>query len=72
MNLEHHAENTKMPIPENALKMGTELAESGALIYGQKLTDLTREELIAVAALGWNAYSKQLEQTMDMLRTHGQ
>lgn len=41
-------------IPRMALERGTKLSE-GMTVYGKLLTDMTKEELIAVAALGWDA-----------------
>lgn len=55
-----------MPIPEEALKRGLELAK-GALIFGVPFTELTHEELIAVAALGWKAEARAVENHLESL-----
>ena len=56
-------------LPEKFIKDGLALSE-GALFMGRPINELTREELIAVAAKGWKAYSDQLQdgiRTMDIL-----
>ena len=63
-------------LPDQFMKRGTELADT-CLLFGEKLTDLSREELIAAAAQGWRAYSDLLEQnsrhaeTMRLFRFNG-
>lgn len=42
-------------IPASVLEKGLELAETGT-VYGKKLTELTPEELLAVAAFFCNRY----------------
>jgi hypothetical protein len=44
-------------IPEQFLREGMILGE-GTRIFGVELSELSREELIAVAAQGWNAERK--------------
>jgi len=49
------------------MSLSVEIKEKGlaiakeATIYGCKFEDLDRDELIAVAALGWKAYTDQLD-----------
>lgn len=56
-----------MPIPKTALKRGLELSE-GASIFGVQFSELTREELIAVAALGWFKKAKESEDKLNRWR----
>lgn len=42
------------PLPSDLVARGLKLA-SGARFMGRCLGDLTRDELIAVAAIGWDA-----------------
>lgn len=59
-----------MKLPEFFVAEGAEMAE-GCAIFGVLLQDMTREELLAVAAQGWNAYTKSMEQaTKDMRMLH--
>jgi len=44
-------------IPKRFIESGTELA-NGASLYGVMFEDMTREELIAAAAHGWNEQRK--------------
>lgn len=51
---------TKRKLPEKFLTEGTALAED-ASIFGVRLSDLSRDELLAVAAQGWKAHQKLLD-----------
>lgn len=44
-------------ISEETLERGLKLAE-GSTIYGIEFKDLTRDQLIALAALGWSLYKE--------------
>jgi len=48
-----------MALDKDIVKKGLVIAE-GSTIYGELMEDLTREELLAVAALGWKAYKDSL------------
>jgi hypothetical protein len=48
------------PLPQSFVKRGLQLAE-GALLFGKSFSDMTRDELIAAAAQGWNAERQQRE-----------
>lgn len=48
---------------KSIIDRGTKLAE-GALCYGVHLQEMTREELIAIAAIGWKAYTEKLDEPM--------
>lgn len=48
-----------MKLPAHVYETGLRAAE-GATICGVRLSDLTRDELISVAALGWKLYNEQL------------
>ena len=52
-----------MPLNQSVIDRGTALAK-GATCYGVPLEDMTREELLAVAALGWKAYTDQLQSSI--------
>lgn len=49
-----------MNLPDDFVKTGLKLAH-GLLLFGKPLDEMTREELIAAAAQGWNAERKQRE-----------
>jgi hypothetical protein len=60
-----------MGIPEEMKEEGLSLSR-GASIFGMSFDSLSREELVAVAVLGWKAYSDQLEEggrQMEFLRS---
>ena len=46
---------------EHIKERGLELAK-GAQLYGQALEEMTRDELLAAAALGWNQYRELLQE----------
>ena len=47
-------------LPNSFVEKGLALAQ-GATLYGVAFEDMTREELIAAAAQGWNEERKQRE-----------
>ena len=49
---------------ESTKQRGLALA-AGSTLYGKPMEDMTREELLATAALGWNAYKEQLQIRLD-------
>ena len=49
-------------LPEDILEDGLEIAK-GAMIFGVAIDKMTINELKAVAALGWKAYSDQIMKT---------
>jgi hypothetical protein len=65
---EHETTREQCPLPEGWVKSGLAHAE-GARIFGRLLTDLTRDELIAVAAQGWHAERKAREELRGALGT---
>lgn len=48
-----------MPISKHIIRYGLELAK-GSIIYGEPIESLSKEELVAVAALGWKAFNDTL------------
>jgi len=48
-------------LPDGFVQEGLKIAK-GAVIFGVRLDDLSRDELLASAAHGWEAYRRQLEQ----------
>lgn len=54
-------------LPENYVNEGLVLAES-AKFMGLSLNTLSKEELIAVAAYGWKAYSDQISASIEQAR----
>lgn len=49
-----------MSLPENFMTKYLEKAKEST-IFGEKLDDLTRDELIAAAAAGWYQYERLLK-----------
>lgn len=47
-------------LPDPFIRDGLRLAE-GATLFGILLSDLSRDELIAAAAKGWDAFRKEIE-----------
>jgi hypothetical protein len=47
-------------IPDSVFEQGRTLAKS-ATFYGVPLGDFTRDELIAIAAIGWVEYTEALQ-----------
>lgn len=45
------------------LARGLALAETMTL-YGERLSDLSRDELLAAAVLGWDAYNRHLDESI--------
>lgn len=56
-----------MALNKSLIDRGTALAK-GATCYGVQLEDMTREELLAVAALGWKSYTDHLQQSISASR----
>lgn len=56
-----------MELPEEFVKSGTAIAK-GAYIFGKPLMDCSREELIAVAAHGWDSERRAREGARDTTR----
>lgn len=54
-------------LPAEMVEEGTKLAQ-GQRFLDVPLVDLTREEAIAVAAIGWDAYRRQLASSTSALR----
>lgn len=52
-----------MVLPTKFVKENMELAD-GTLFMGHKISDLSRDELIAVAVAGWRAEQKAREEGM--------
>jgi len=52
-----------MSLPPDLIERGLKLAR-GANFMGERIEDLTREELMAIAALGWQAYSNQITESI--------
>jgi len=50
-------------LPKDIVKRGTSLAV-GTTVYGCGLTELPKEELLAIAAIGWDMYSKKLKESI--------
>ncbi|WP_236175352.1 hypothetical protein [Pseudomonas pseudonitroreducens] len=46
-------------IPEHILKRGLAMA-SGSTVFGVPLEELSKDELMAVAALGWSNYNREI------------
>jgi len=55
-----------MGIPEQTIKQGVALAE-GATVYGVEFTDMSRDELIAIAAIGWDAYTREMDKEQEFV-----
>lgn len=55
---------TKTKLPADFVAEGLRLAKGGSL-YGVPFEDLSRDELIAAAAMGWKAHNDQLRQSID-------
>lgn len=45
-------------LPDHIVRKGLALAK-GATIYGVEMNKMSHNELVAVAALGWNAFSRE-------------
>lgn len=54
-------------LPGHLIEKGLALAK-GAVIFGVPIEELGQEELLAVAALGWNAEREAREEGMRQLR----
>lgn len=61
----------KSRLPDSFLSKGLALAD-GAIIFGVPLKELSRQDLIAVAAQGWKAYTDKLnEQGLSQMNLRG-
>jgi len=57
-------------LPDGFVQEGLKIAK-GAVMFGVRLDELSRDELLASAAHGWEAYRRQLEQGNRQGRDHG-
>lgn len=62
-----NSNNAKRMLPREFVDEGVKLAETCTL-FGIHLTELSKDELLAAAAKGWNAYNKQLDQGLSNMR----
>jgi hypothetical protein len=54
-------------LSDEIVKRGLDLAK-GSTVFGKSFFDLSREELIAIAAIGWYEYNKQQKEFYSMLK----
>ena len=57
----------EMKLSKEILDRGLKLAEN-ARYMGIPLSEMTRDELLAIAAEGWDMYSRKLEESKSSIR----
>jgi len=54
-------------LSDEIVKRGLDLAK-GSTVFGKSFFDLSRDDLIAIAAIGWYEYNKQQKEFYSMLK----